>query len=161
MSREMFIFYNKNTGDIESSGRNFDRVWDEANRDGSTCLEYIERQLDLNPDHRVLFCPNGTLPDPEEVKVNHEFKVLAPVGVARRKSRLAKKIRKELKELYLNVLKEKDYLKVIGDDIDDVNQYIVELKTARTGIRNAVKLLTTSQEVKAFDWRSYLPEVNY
>jgi hypothetical protein len=67
---EIFVLYNKNTGLIKSSGR-IDRERDNANRDGSTMLEYVERKLS-DPDLAVIYFPERNLPDTEKHKIIDE-----------------------------------------------------------------------------------------
>ena len=60
--QEVFVLYNQASGEIKSSGR-LDRNWCEANRDGSTTLEFIERKLATDASLAVLYMLNGDLPD--------------------------------------------------------------------------------------------------
>ena len=65
---EIFVIYNKSTGRIDGGSGRIDKYKDEANRDGSTVLEYIERKLS-DPDLAVTYLPEQDLPDNEKYKI--------------------------------------------------------------------------------------------
>ena len=67
--KEIWVLYD-NDGTISGSGR-IDREWCEANRDGSTILEFIERKISLGDAAGVLYLPNGKLPDRKAQKVDN------------------------------------------------------------------------------------------
>ena len=64
--KEIFVIYNKDTGFIDGGAGRVDRS---TTPDGSTMAERIPGILAKDPNRKVVYLPNGKLPDSEKHKV--------------------------------------------------------------------------------------------
>ncbi len=60
--KEIFVIYNKNTGEVDGGSGRIDREWDAKNADGSTMSERIVEILKKDPDRAVMYLSNQSVP---------------------------------------------------------------------------------------------------
>ncbi|MHA2069734.1 MAG: hypothetical protein ACXABY_35675 [Candidatus Thorarchaeota archaeon] len=134
---EVYSIYDTTTKEIKGTGR-VDRPWCEANRDGSTALERIERYLTNNPGCDVIYLPQQELPDRAVYKVEGGQLVQWTAAELAAKEAPAIGWQTEVEALYphlLGVVSEISY-----DQVDTyIEANVTNLAAARTFLKKLTK----------------------
>lgn len=110
--REIFVIYNKVTGEIDGGSGRVDREQDSTKSNGATMSERIPQILAKNTNRAVLYLPNQDLPNKNLHRIERGKIILKtdeerlPTETELQESR----IRREIRSIAIQSLKDKEEL---------------------------------------------------